>query len=261
MTTPFAVLPSLAGKRGIITGLANAQSIAYGCAQALHSAGAELILSYGHAKSEPYVQPLAAALGNAPLLFCDVRDEDQVTALFDDARKRWGRLDFVIHSMAFAPRADLHGRVVDASRGGFLEAMDVSCYSFLHLARQAEPLMSDGGCLLTMSYYGAEKVVDHYGIMGPVKAAQEASVRYLATELGPAGIRVHAISPGPIATRAASGIQEFDQLLDHASHRAPIQRLVRIEDVGASACFLISDAATALTGMTTYVDGGLHTRA
>ena len=257
MTEPL----SLEGRTGIITGLANENSIAFGCARALHDAGADLILSYGHPKGEAHVRPLAEQLGNPPLLLCDVREDNQLEALFQAASDRWGRLDFLIHSMAFAPRDDLHGRVVDSSRDGFLLAMDISCHSFMRMARLAEPLMTEGGCLITMSYYGAEKVVDHYGIMGPVKAALEASVRYMAEELGPAGIRVHAISPGPIATRAASGIQHFDQLLGHAEERAPTRRLVTINDVGATARFLVSDAARSITGVTTYVDGGLHVRA
>ena len=257
MTEPL----SLAGRTGIVTGLANEDSIAFGCARALHNAGADLILSYGHPKGEPHVRPLAEQLGDPPLILCDVREQDQLEALFGAAEQRWGRLDFVIHSMAFAPRDDLHGRVVDSSRDGFLLAMDISCHSFMRMARLAEPLMKEGGCLITMSYYGAEKVVDNYGIMGPVKAALEASVRYMAEELGPAGIRVHAISPGPIATRAASGIQDFDQLLHQAEERAPTRRLVTIDEVGTTARFLISDAARSITGVTTYVDGGLHVRA
>lgn len=251
----------LAGKTGIVTGLANENSIAFGCARALHSAGADLILSYGHPKSEPHVSPLAAQLDGPPPILCDVREQDQLEALFAAAGERWGHLDFVIHSMAFAPREDLHGRVVDSSRDGFLLAMDISCHSFMRMARLAEPLMKAGGCLITMSYHGAEKVVDHYGIMGPVKAALEASVRYMAEELGPAGIRVHAISPGPIATRAASGIRDFDALLRDAEARAPTRRRVEIDDIGQTASFLISDAARSITGVTTYVDGGLHIRA
>lgn len=257
MTEPF----SLEGRTGIVTGLANENSIAFGCARALHAAGADLILSYGNPKAEPHVRPLAEQLGNPPLILCDVREHDQLKALFATGAQRWGRLDFVIHSMAFAPQDDLHGRVVDSSRDGFLLAMDISCHSFMRMARLAEPLMKNGGCLITMSYHGAEKVVDNYGIMGPVKAALEASVRYMAAELGPAGIRVHALSPGPIATRAASGIRDFDRLLHDAEERAPTRRLVDIDDIGQAARFLISDAARSITGVTTYVDGGLHVRA
>ena len=250
----------LEGKSGIVTGLANADSIAFGCARALHRAGADLILSYGHPKGESHARPLAEQLGDAPLLLCDVRDDAQTEALFTAAAERWGKLDFLIHSIAFAPRDDLHGRVVDSSRDGFLLAMDISCHSFLRMAKHAEPLMRNGGCLITMSYHGAEKVIDNYGIMGPVKAALESSVRYMAAELGPAGIRVHAISPGPVATRAASGIRDFDDLLADAESRSPTRKLVSIDDIGETAAFLISDAAHSMTGVTTYVDGGLHIR-
>jgi len=252
---------SLSGKTGIVTGLANEQSIAFGCARALHQAGADLILSYGHPKAEGHVRPLAEELGDPPLLLCDVREHEQLEALFQAASDRWGRLDFVIHSMAFAPGDDLQGRVVDSSVDGFLLAMDISCHSFMRMARLAEPLMTDGGCLITMSYQGAERVVENYGIMGPVKAALEASVRYMAEELGPAGIRVLALSPGPVETRAASGIRDFEKLLQDAEKRAPTRRLVTIDDIGQTARFLVSDAARSITGVTTHVDGGLHVRA
>lgn len=256
-TNPF----SLQGKTGIVTGLANADSIAYGCARAMHEAGAELLLTYGNAKADKYVLPLAAELGNADALLCDVQDETQVAALFERAASRWGKLDFLIHSMAFALKDDLHGRVVDCSRDGFALAMDISCHSFIRLAKHAEPLLKEGGTLITLSYYGAEKVVDNYNMMGPVKAALEASVRYLAAELGPQGIRVHAISPGPIKTRAASGIADFDQLLASAETRAPLRRLATIDDVGRTAVFLASGAGSGLTGSTTYVDAGVNVRA
>jgi enoyl-[acyl-carrier protein] reductase I len=252
---------SLEGKTGIVTGLANADSIAYGCAKAMHEAGAEMIVTYGSPKAEKHITPLAADMGNPQLMLCDVQDEAQVEALFAQARERWGKLDFLIHSMAFATRDDLHGRVVDCSREGFGLAMDVSCHSFMRLAQQAEPLMKDGGTLITMSYYGAEKVVENYNLMGPVKAALEASVRYMADELGPAGIRVHAISPGPIRTRAASGIKDFENLAQTAEQRAPLRRLVSIEDVGRTAVFLTSEAGHSLTGGTTYVDAGDHVKA
>lgn len=246
----------LKGKKGLIAGVANAESIAYGCARACHGAGAELLLAYGNPKSEPHVRPLLAALGDPPAVLCDVTDEAQMQALFELVRQRWGRLDFLIHSIAFAPREDLQGRLIDCSSAGFHTAMEVSCYSFIRMAKLAEPLMGEGGCLLTMSYYGAEKVVENYNLMGPVKAALEGVVRYLAAELGPRGVRVHALSPGPLRTRAASGIAQFDQLMARAVERAPQRRLVSIDDVGASAAFLASDAASALTGLTLYVDAG-----
>lgn len=248
----------LAGKKGIIAGIANEQSIAYGCAQVFHEAGAELILTYGHAKSERFIAPLLPGLGDPPLLLCDVRDDAQLEAVFERARQDWGRLDFLVHSIAFAPKEDLHGRVTDVSREGFRTAMEISCWSFIRMARLAEPLMSAGGCLVTMSYYGGEKVVAHYNIMGPVKAALESSVRYLAYELGPQGIRVHAVSPGPLKTRAASGISHFEELLQKAAQQAPKRQLVSIQDVGLVTAGLISDAGAAMTGHTVYVDAGYH---
>jgi enoyl-[acyl-carrier protein] reductase I len=248
----------LKGKKGLIAGIANAESIAYGCARGCHAAGAELLVAYGHPKAEPHVQPLLAEIGNPPAVLCDVTDEGQMQALFEQARSRWGKLDFLVHSIAFAPKQDLQGRLVDCSSTGFHAAMEVSCFSFVRMAKLAEPLMRDGGCLLTMSYYGAEKVVARYNVMGPVKAALESVVRYLAAELGPQGIRVHALSPGPLHTRASSGIAEFDKLLEQAAQRSPRRRLVSIDDVGETAAFLASDAASALTGLTLYVDAGYH---
>lgn len=179
-------------------------------------------------------------------------------AVFDRITDNWGQLDFVVHSMAFAPKEDLHGRVVDCSRDGFLLAMDVSCHSFIRMARLAEPLMTRGGTLFTMSFYGAHRVVEHYNLMGPVKAALEAAARYLAYELGPKGIRVHVISPGPLRTRAALGIGHFDQLLEDAAARAPARRLVTIDDIGIATAALAGDGARLITGETIYVDGGLH---
>lgn len=252
------MLANLAGKRGIITGLANENSIAFGCAQIFHQQGAELIGSYGHPKAGPFVEPLAAEMGDAPQVFCDVQNDEQLEQLFAMAEKRWGGLDFVLHSIAFAPMEDLRGRVVDSSRQGFLQAMDISCHSFMRMARLAEPLMKDGGTLLTVSYQGANKVIGNYNLMGPVKAALEASVRYMAAELGPKDIRVHALSPGPMPTRAASGIEDFDELLERAEAMAPERRLVTLHDVGNLAAFLVSDQAAAMTGNIAYIDGGHH---
>lgn len=246
------------GKRGLVTGIANDQSIAYGCARAFRQLGAELAITYLNDKAKPYVEPLARALEAPILMPLDVRQEGSLEAVFRRMREVWGRLDFVVHSMAFAPREDLHGRVIDCSRDGFLMAMDVSCHSFIRMARLAEPLMTEGGTLLTMSFYGAHKVVEHYNLMGPVKAALEAAGRYLAWELGPKGIRVHMISPGPLKTRAASGIGHFDELMEAAAAKAPARRLVSIDDVGAAAAALASDGARLITGETIYVDGGLH---
>ncbi|MEX0384197.1 enoyl-ACP reductase FabI [Spiribacter pallidus] len=249
---------SLAGRVGIITGLANDNSIAFGCARALHALGATFIVSYASEKSEPFVMPLAEAMGRPEYCLCDVEDEASLAGLFDRARRRWGRLDFVIHSIAFAPLEDLHGRVTDASAAGFGLAMDVSCHSFIRMARHAEPLMDRGGALLAMTYHGADQVVGEYNLMGPVKAALQSTTRYLASELGPSGIRVNTISPGPIRTRAASGLKDFDTLAADATARAPLRRLVTIEEVGNTAAWLIGDAGAAVTGGIHYVDGGHH---
>ncbi len=249
---------SLKGKRGLVVGVANEDSIAWACARAFHDLGAELALTYVNDKALPWVRPLAQRV-NAPLFLpCDVREEGQLESVFETIDQEWGQLDFLLHSIAFAPRGDLHARVVDSSQAGFLQAMDVSCHSFLRMARLAEPLMPQGGALLTVSFYGAEKVVEDYNLMGPVKAALEASVRYAAAELGPKHIRVHALSPGPLKTRAASGIQRFDELLERARRRAPQDSLADIDDVGAMAAFLVSDRARTLTGNTTYIDAGYH---
>ena len=248
----------LRGKKGLIVGIANEDSIAWGCARAFRAAGAELAVTWLNEKARPYVEPLAEQLQAPIQMPLDVEQDGQMEAVFDALGARWGRLDFLLHSIAFAPAADLHGRVADSSREGFARAMDISCHSFARMARLAEPLMQGGGSLLTMSYLGAAEVIDNYGLMGPVKAALESTVRYLATELGPQGIRVNAVSPGPLATRAASGIQHFDQLLADAAERAPLRRLVSIEDVGALCTFMASDASRSMTGSTLYVDAGFH---
>jgi enoyl-[acyl-carrier protein] reductase I len=238
--------------------VANDRSIAWGCAAAMRKAGAEIAMTYLNERAKPHVEPLAQQLEAPLFLPLEVRDPAQVDAVFEAVEKQWGRLDILVHSIAFAPKEALQGRVVDCPRDGFLTAMDVSCWSFLDLARRAEPLMKDGGTMLTMSYLGANEVVDNYGIMGPVKAALESVVRYVATELGPKGIRVHAVSPGPLATRAASGIKDFDELMEKVSSRAPARRLVTIEEVGAACVFLACDYGAAMTGETLYIDGGYH---
>ena len=248
----------LAGKKGLVVGIANQHSIAAGCASAFAAAGAELAVTYLNDKAKPYVEPVADAVGSEIFMPLDVEADGQLDAVFDAIEQRWGRLDFVLHSIAYCPIEDLHGRVVDCSREGFSRAMDISVHSFVRMARRAEPLMQEGGCLLTVSYYGAEKVVDHYNVMGPVKAALEAVTQYMAAELGPKGIRVNALSPGPIATRAASGIAHFDALIDEARERAPQQRLVTLEEVGAMAACLVSGFARSVTGNVAYVDGGYH---
>jgi enoyl-[acyl-carrier protein] reductase I len=249
--------PILSGKNALIVGVANDRSIAWGCAEQMHRAGAEIAMTYLNEKARPYVEPLALAV-DATLLPLEVRDAGQVGALFEAITSKWGRLDILVHSIAFAPRQALEGRVTDCPRDGFLTAMDVSCWSLLDLTRRAEKLMTDGGTIFAMSYHGANEVIENYGIMGPVKAALESAVRYLAAELGPKGIRVHAISPGPLATRAASGIPDFDTLMGRVAERAPARRLVTIEEVGAACVFLASHYAGAMTGDTIYIDGGYH---
>ena len=249
---------ALTGKRALVIGIANNQSIAYGCALAFRALGAEIAITYLNEKTKRFTEPLAERLEAKLYLPCDVREEGQLEAVFETIGRSWGGLDIALHSIAFAPREDLHGRVTDCSRAGFQMAMDVSCWSFIRMAHLAEPLMKNGGALFTMSYFGAEKVVEHYNVMGPVKAALEASARYIAAELGPKGIRVHPISPGPIQTRAASGIDRFDELMERAKERAPARALVTIEDVGMATAFLASDYARLITGDTLYVDGGYH---
>jgi enoyl-[acyl-carrier protein] reductase I len=248
----------LKGRRGLVVGIANENSIAFGCAAKLRAFGADVAVTYLNERAEKHVRPLAETIDARLVLPLDVEVPGQLAAVFERIGAEWGHLDFVIHSIAFAPRDDLHGRVIDVSAEGLAQAMRVSCWSFLRMAKLAEPLMSRGGVLVTMSYYGADKVVGNYNIMGPVKAALEASVRYAATELGPKGIRVFAISPGPLKTRAASGIAHFDELISMAQSRAPAQRLVDIAEVGRVCAFLVGGASSGMTGDTIYVDGGLH---
>jgi enoyl-[acyl-carrier protein] reductase I len=249
---------NLDGKKGLIVGIANEHSVAYGCAEIFRELGAELAITYLNEKAEPYVSPLAKKLGSPIVLPCDVRKPGELEKVFEVITNRWGKLDFLLHSIAYAPKEDLHARVVDCSQAGFALAMDVSCHSFIRMARLAEPLMIEGGCLLTITFYGSEKVVEHYNLMGPVKAALESTVRYMATELGPKGIRVHSISPGPLKTRAASGIEHFDELLEMSAAKAPLHNLVSIEDVGSVAAFLVGDWAKAVTGDNVFVDSGFH---
>lgn len=248
----------LKGKKGLVVGIANEHSIAYGCAEEFHSRGAELAVTYLNCKAEPYVRPLAEQLKSPIIVPCDVRIAGQLESVFERIKREWGGIDFLLHSIAFAPKEDLHSRIVDCTQAGFATAMDVSCHSFIRMARLCEPLMRDGGCLLTVTFYGSEKVVSEYNLMGPVKAALESAVRYMAAELGSKHIRVHAVSPGPLKTRAASGIARFDELLERARDRTPEHQLVEIADVGRLAAFLVSDAAKALTGNIEYVDAGYH---
>ena len=249
----------LAGKRGLVVGIANEHSIAAGCATAFRQAGAELAVTYLNEKALPFVQPVAEALAAPIVLPCDVRIPGQLEAVFARIERDWGRLDFLLHSIAFAPREDLQTSLVNCSAEGFALAMDVSCHSFIRMAKLAAPLMKDGGSLLTVSFYGADRVVENYNLMGPVKAALESSVRYLAADLADRKIRANTISAGAIRTRAASGIGRFDELLDKVRERTPAQRLVGIEDVGRVAAFLASGAGSSLTGSVVYADGGFHT--
>lgn len=248
----------LAGKKALIVGIANDKSIAAGCATALRAAGAELAVTYLNDKAEKHVRAVTETLDTDFLIPLDVREQGALERCFAQVSERWGKLDILLHSIAFAPREDLQARVVDSSRDGFLQAMDVSCHSFIRMAKLAEPLMKAGGTLLTVSFYGAEKAVENYNLMGPVKAALEASVRAIAAELGPKHIRAHAISPGPLLTRAASGIDRFDELVERAKERSPGRRLVTIEEIGALAAFLATDAAAGMTGGVHYVDAGYN---
>jgi enoyl-[acyl-carrier protein] reductase I len=251
-------IADLSGKRGLVVGIANESSIAYGCARAFRAAGAELAVTYLNAKAEPYVRPLAEAAEASIIAPCDVRISGDLEAVFERIADEWGRLDFLFHSIAFAPRADLQTGLVNCSAEGFAMAMDVSCHSFIRMAKLAMPLMTAGGSLQTVSFYGADRVVENYNLMGPVKAALESTVRTLAADLAPRNIRVHALSTGPIKTRAASGIDRFDELLDRVRERTPANHLVTIEQIGAVAAFLASDAGAPLTGSVTFADQGFH---
>ncbi|MGZ8312415.1 MAG: enoyl-ACP reductase FabI [Allosphingosinicella sp.] len=252
------IRPVLAGHRSLIVGIANEHSIAYGCAKAFRTAGADLAVTWLNDKSRAYVEPLAGQLEAEIAVPLDVSVPGQLEALFELIGERWGKLDSLVHSIAFAPKEDLQGGLLDCSAEGFAKAMDVSCHSFVRMARLAAPLMTEGGTMFAMSYYGASRVVPNYNVMGPVKAALEAACRYLAYELGPAGIRVHAISPGPLKTRAASGLKDFELLLNEAAKKAPLGELVDIDDVGFACAYLATDFARRITGGTIYVDGGAN---
>src|SRR5438067_8891301 len=249
---------ALKGRKGLVVGIANDQSIAWGCAKAFRALGAELAITYLNERAKKHIEPLAKELEAAIFMPLDVNAEGETERVFERIEKEWGRLDFMLHSIAFSPKEALHGRVVDVGRDGFLKTMEVSCWSFMRMAHLAEPLMKNGGTLFTMTYYGSQMVVENYNVMGVAKAALEAAVRYIAAEVGPKGIRVHAISPGPLATRAASGIPDFDKLLDKARSKAPARSLVTIDDVGVATAFLAHDAAKLITGDTIYIDGGYH---
>jgi len=251
----------LAGRKALVIGIANKDSIAYGCARAFRAFGSEVSITYLNEKTKKYTSQLADALDVAETLYlpCDVREPGQLEAVFEAVDKHWGKLDILLHSIAFAPREDLHSRVVDCSKDGFLMAMDISVHSLIRMSKLAEPLMeTDGGSIFTMSYFGAEKVVPHYGIMGPMKAALETSAKYMAAELGPKGIRVNIISPGPLMTRAASGIDRFDELLEETKQKAPARMLVTAEEIGIATAALACDFSKVVTGEVLYMDGGYN---
>lgn len=253
-----AIRPVLTGRKALVVGIANDQSIAYGCARAFRDAGADIAVTWLNEKARTYVEPLADELEAPIRAELNVAVPDQLEAVFEEISRKWGKLDILVHSIAFAPMDDLRGGLLDCSAEGFAKAMDVSCHSFVRMARLAVPLMTDGGTMFAMSYYGASRVVPNYNVMGPVKAALEASCRYLAYELGPRGIRVHAISPGPLKTRAASGLKDFELLLNEAAKKAPLGELVDIMDVGYACAYLATPFAHRITGGTVYVDGGTN---
>lgn len=255
------IRPVLTGQKALVVGIANDHSIAYGCAKAFREAGADLAVTWLNDKAKPHVEPLARALGAPITGELNVTTPGQLEAVFDTISRQWGKLDILVHSIAFAPMEDLRGGLLDCSAEGFAKAMDVSCHSFIRMARLAAPLMKDGGTLFAMSYYGASRVVPNYNVMGPVKAALEAACRYLAYELGGKGIRVHAISPGPLKTRAASGLKDFELLLNEAAEKAPLGELVDIMDVGWACAYLATPFARRITGGTVFVDGGANIRA
>ncbi|GAB4539395.1 MAG: enoyl-ACP reductase FabI [Ruegeria sp.] len=248
----------MAGKRGLIMGLANDKSIAWGIARALSEAGAELAFSYQGDALKKRVDPLAAQLGSEIVLPCDVSDEDSIDALFDALKEKWGKLDFVVHAIGFSDKNELRGRYVDTSRANFKLTMDISVYSFTAVMQRAEKLMTDGGSAITLTYYGAEQVMPHYNVMGVAKAALEASVKYLAEDLGKDNIRINAISAGPIKTLAASGIGDFRYIMKWNEYNSPLRRNVTIDDVGKSALYLLSDLSSGVTGENLHVDSGYH---
>lgn len=250
------MLIDLEGKCGLIIGIANENSIAWGCAKQIYDCKANLAITYGNEKTKKFTEPLAKQLNCSIFLPLNVQKTEEMQNLFTIIDKQWGKLDFLIHSVAFCPQVDLHGRVVDCSKEGFLTAMDISCYSFINLVKLVEPLMKTGGSILTISYYGSNKVVKNYNLMGVAKAALESTAKYLAYELGGHNIRVNVISPGPIMTRAASGIADFKNLLDDAVSKSPLHRGVDIYSVGNLAAFMISDLSKDITGDLLYVDAG-----
>ncbi|MCK5165825.1 MAG: enoyl-ACP reductase FabI [Rhodospirillaceae bacterium] len=250
--------PLMAGKRGLIMGVANNRSIAWGIAKQLHQQGAELALTYQGDALKKRVEPLAKELGSDFIIPCDVTDYASLEATFAEIEKRWGKLDFVVHAVAYSDKDELKGRYIDTSRENFLNSMEVSVFSFTHVAKHAQPLLNEGGSLLTLSYYGAEKVIPHYNVMGVAKAALEASVRYLAEDLGKEGIRVNALSAGPMKTLAASGIGDFRYIMKWNEYNSPMRRNITLDDVGGAGLYLLSPLASGVTGEIHYVDCGYN---
>ena len=249
----------MSGKRGLIMGVANERSIAWGISQAVHAQGAELAFTFQGEALEKRVRPLADSIGSKIVMPCDVADEASVDKVFQTVEKEWGQLDFVVHAIAFSDKNELDGLYLNTTRANFQRTMDISVYSFTAIAQRAAPLMKNGGSLVTLTYAGSERVMPHYNVMGVAKAALEASVRYLAADLGPKNIRVNAISAGPIKTLAASGIGDFRYILKWNELNSPLRRNVTIEDVGASGLFLLSDLGSGVTGEILHVDSGYHT--
>lgn len=253
-----AVLPILSGKKALVVGVANEHSIAWGCAKAFRELDAQVALTYVNDKTRGYVEPLAREIEAPIFMPLNVANPGQLASVFAAIEKEWGRLDILVHSLAFAPKEELRGGLLNCSAEGFATAMDISCHSFVRMAKLAAPLMTEGGTLFAMSYYGAQKVVANYNVMGPVKAALESACRYLAYELGPKKIRVHAISPGPLKTRATSSLKDFDLLLNEAQRRAAVGELIDIMDVGMACAYLATPYGRHITGETMYVDSGFH---
>jgi len=248
----------MAGKKGLIMGVANDRSLAWGIAKAAHDQGAELAFTYQGEALEKRVTPLAESIGSSLVLPCDVTEQDSIDAVFDTLEKKWGKLDFLLHAIAFSDKEELKGKYVDTSFDNFQRTMNISCYSFTALAKKAAPLMKDGGSLLTLTYYGAERVMPHYNVMGVAKAALEASVRYLAMDLGDQNIRVNAMSAGPVKTLAASGIGDFRYILKWNQYNSPLRRNVTLEDIGGAGLYLLSGLSSGVTGEVHHVDSGYH---
>ncbi len=249
---------NLTGRKALVVGVGNERSLAAAVSRHLRAAGADLAFTYHNERTRPHVEPFAKEIGAELCTPCDIADPEQIGKLFDDLKQRWNALDIIFHAIGAAPKEDLKGQLINCSAEGFTEAMQTSVYSFIHLARQSVPLMVNGGAILTLTFYGADRVVDHYNVMGPAKAALQSSMHYIAHELGPRGIRVNAISAGPVKTRASAGIVCFDKLINEVETKAPLRRTVDADEVGRAALFLLSDYASGITGEILHVDAGHH---